>query len=104
MPIDVISINRRVVADAVSNKSAKLAMESAMDLAHRLNMETMVSGINDAEFYSMIESTDCDYATGGYFFEQLDEQGFIRVLEDTNRDAGKAADDKAEAGGEGEAT
>ena len=39
-----------------------------------------------------------------YLFEQLDYQGFIRVLEDTNRDAGKAADDKAEAGGEGKAT
>ena len=104
MPIDMIQINRKVLADAVSNKSAKIAMESAMDLAHHLNMKTMVGGINDAEYYSMIESTDCDYVTGAYLFEQLDDQGFIRVLEDTNRDAGKAADDKAEAGGEGKAT
>ena len=104
MPIDVISINRRVVADAVSNKSAKLAMESAMDLAHHLNMKTMVSGINDAEFYSMIESTDCDYATGGYFFEQLDEQGFIRVLADSNESGGDTAGNEPGTGGKGEAT
>lgn len=104
MPIDVIKINRRVVADAVSNKSAKVAMESAMELGHRLNMKTMVSGINDAEYYSMIESTACDYATGAYFFEQLDEQGFIRVLADTNEGAAEMTDGRAEANGKGEAT
>ncbi len=104
MPIDVISINRKVVADAVSNKSAKLAMESAMDLAHHLNMETMVSGINDAEYYSMIESTDCDYATGSYFFEQLDESGFIRALEANDENAGETNDEKSETDREGEAT
>ncbi len=104
MPIDVISINRRVVADAVSNKSAKLAMESAMDLAHCLDMRTMVSGINDAEYYSMIESVDCDYATGSYFFEQLDEQGFIRALAANDESIVETMDDKSETDREGEAT
>ncbi len=104
MPIDVISINRRVVADAVSNKSAKLAMESAMDLAHCLDMRTMVSGINDAEYYSMIERVDCDYATGSYFFEQLDEQGFIRALAANDESIVETMDDKSETDREGEAT
>jgi EAL domain-containing protein (putative c-di-GMP-specific phosphodiesterase class I) len=104
MPIDVISINRRVVADAVSNKSAKLAMESAIDLAHCLDMRTMVSGINDAEYYSMIESVDCDYATGSYFFEQLDEQGFIRALAANDESVVETMDDKSETDREGEAT
>ena len=104
MPIDVISINRRVVADAVSNKSAKLAMESAIDLAHCLDMRTMVSWINDAEYYSMIESVDCDYATGSYFFEQLDEQGFIRALAANDESIVETMDDKSETDREGEAT
>ncbi len=52
----------------------------------------------------MIESTDCDYATGGYFFEQLDEQGFIRVLADSNENSGETAGDKYESDGKGEAT
>jgi hypothetical protein len=64
----------------------------------------MVSGINDAEYYSMIESVDCDYATGSYFFEQLDEQGFIRALAANDESIVETMDDKSETDREGEAT
>ncbi|MCR5209616.1 MAG: EAL domain-containing protein [Lachnospiraceae bacterium] len=82
MPISMIKINKSVLRAAVVNEKAKVTMESTLELAHELDMKTVVSGVEDEKYYNMIPGMPCDFATGNYFFEQLDEEGFLRLLED----------------------
>ena len=67
---------------SMDNEKAKVTVGVTMDMAHDLALQTMVSGIDDKKYYEMIESLDVDYATGKYFFEQLDEEKFMKVLEE----------------------
>ena len=78
----MLKINRSVIRASMENKKAKLTVGSTMDLAHDLSMQTMVSGIDDEGHLEMLESLDVDYATGKYFYEQLDEEKFMKVLEE----------------------
>ena len=85
MPVKVIKINRSVVKAAMTNGKAGITMRSSLELAHDLGMDTMVSGIEDEEYYKMIKDADCDYATGNYFYEQLDAEGFIALVNGSER-------------------
>lgn len=82
LPIRALKINRSVMRASMDNEKAKVTVGATMDMAHDLALQTMVSGIDDKKYYEMIESLDVDYATGKYFYEQLDEETFMKVLED----------------------
>lgn len=82
LPIRALKINRSVMRASMDNEKAKVTVGATMDMAHDLALQTMVSGIDDKGYYEMIESLDVDYATGKYFYEQLDEETFMKVLED----------------------
>ena len=73
LPISMIKINKSVLRAAVRNEKARVTMESTLELAHELSMKTAVSGVEDERYYNLIPDMPCDYATGNYFFEQLDE-------------------------------
>ena len=89
LPISMIKINKSVLRAAVRNEKARVTMESTLELAHELSMKTAVSGVEDERYYNLIPDMPCDYATGNYFFEQLDEEGFRRLLEDREEAAHK---------------
>lgn len=82
LPIRTLKINRSVIRASMDNEKAKVTVGATIDMAHDLALQTMVSGIDDKKYYEMIESLDVDYATGKYFYEQLDEETFMKVLED----------------------
>jgi EAL domain-containing protein (putative c-di-GMP-specific phosphodiesterase class I) len=69
----------------MTNGKAGITMRSSLELAHDLGMDTMVSGIEDEGYYKMIKDADCDYATGNYFYEQLDAEGFIALVNGSER-------------------
>ena len=82
LPIRTLHINPTVMRASMDNEKAKVTVDATMDLAHDLSMQTMVSGIDEEREFKMLGSLDVDYATGKYFYEQLDEKTFLKVLED----------------------
>ena len=44
-------------------------------------MMTMVEGIDDAGYLNMISNMACDLAKGNYFYEQLVEEEFLKVIQ-----------------------
>ena len=80
MPFKVLKINQSVIKAAMDNEKAQTTMDCTLTMARELDMMTMVEGIDDVKYFNMIENMACDLAKGNYFYEQLVEDEFLRVI------------------------
>ena len=80
MPFSVLKINRGVIRAALKNSKARITMDSTLKMARELDMMTMVEGIDDESYFEMIRDMACDLAKGNFFYEQLVEDEFLRVI------------------------
>lgn len=80
MPFSVLKINQSVIKAAMGSEKARITMDCTLTMARELDMMTMVEGIDDKEYFDMIENMACDLAKGNYFYEQLVEEEFLQVI------------------------
>lgn len=80
LPFSVLKVNRAVMQATMSNEKARITMDSTLMMARDLSMMTMVEGIDEENQFALISDMACDLAKGKYFFDQIDEEEFIRVL------------------------
>ena len=80
MPFMVLKINQSVIKAALGNEKARVTMDCTLTMARELNLMTMVEGIDDEDYFEMIEDMACDLAKGNYFYEQLVEEEFLQVI------------------------
>jgi EAL domain-containing protein (putative c-di-GMP-specific phosphodiesterase class I) len=70
-------------------------MDSTLMMARDLSMMTMVEGIDEENQFTLISDMACDLAKGKYFFDQVDEDEFVRVLHMAAEKDRKEGDDNA---------
>lgn len=80
LPFSVLKVNKSVMQATMSNEKARITMDSTLVMARDLSMMTMVEGIDEEHQFEMISDMACDLAKGKYFFDQIDEDEFVRVL------------------------
>ena len=92
-PIKYIKIDSKVVRAMEENEKAKITIESTLDLAKELSMKTIMGGISTEEEFEMVSEFNCDYEIGSYFYVDLDEVTFMRLL---NENAMLPADEEVD--------
>ena len=71
-PIDVLKIDREFMSTMNANKDYAGIVHTIVVLAHNLNMEVIVEGVETRDQLSQLIALDCDHAQGFYFAEALD--------------------------------
>ncbi len=71
-PIDVLKIDREFVSTMGSTKDYAGVVQTVVVLAHNLNMEVIVEGVETRAQLSQLIALDCDHAQGFYFAKPLD--------------------------------
>jgi len=71
-PIDVLKIDREFMSTMNANKDYAGVVRTIVVLAHNLNMEVIVEGVETSDQVSKLVALDCDQAQGFYFAEALD--------------------------------
>ena len=89
LPFSVLKVNKSVMQATMSNEKARITMDSTLVMARDLSMMTMVEGIDEENQFEMISDMACDLAKGKYFFDQIDEAEFVRVLHMAAENGGK---------------
>ncbi len=79
-PIDVLKIDREFVSTMGSNKDYASVVQTVVVLAHNLNMEVIVEGVESREQLAQLVALDCDHAQGFYFAEPLDADDARELL------------------------
>lgn len=80
LPFTGISINGNVVRAAFESKKSRVVLKKTLELARKLDMLTILSGIIDPKYFDMLQYFQCDYALGSYFLENLDLNTFKETL------------------------
>ncbi len=70
-PIDVLKIDREFMSTMNANKNYAGVVHTVVVLAHNLNMEVIVEGVETRDQLAQLIALDCDKAQGFYFSEPL---------------------------------
>ena len=81
LPINKIWLHRSIVADGCVNKNASEVLDSTLDLAGNLGIETMIDGVADIGEFEMLASMNCTYVMGSYLHEKSDYAELIKAAE-----------------------
>jgi EAL domain-containing protein (putative c-di-GMP-specific phosphodiesterase class I)/AmiR/NasT family two-component response regulator len=67
IPFTELKIDRMFVSDATNDFSARAILESTIELAKKLQLQTVAEGVETNEDWKLVEELGCDYAQGYYF-------------------------------------
>ena len=81
MPIDKLKIDMKFVQNMLHAGSGYSILEFVIDLAHRLNLPTVVEGVEDQEQFDMVKQAGCDIIQGYYFSKPVEAADFERLLQ-----------------------
>lgn len=80
-PIDVLKIDREFMSTMNANKNYAGVVHTVVVLAHNLNMEVIVEGVETKDQLAQLIALDCDKAQGFYFSEPLPADQSRRLLQ-----------------------
>jgi len=80
LPVDEIKIDRSFVRDAIHNNSDAALVETIVNLASRLNLETTAEGVETKELYDYLKQLGCNTYQGYLFSKPLSWEDFQSFL------------------------
>lgn len=84
LPIDTLKIDKAFTRDLLIKKSHENLMESIIMMAHTLEMEVIVEGVEEAEQFKCLETIACDHVQGYYFSRPIDEAQLETTIKKMN--------------------
>lgn len=77
-PFDTLKIDRAFVSRMSHDESARMLVESIVDMAHRLNMDTIAEGIELEDELEMLGDMGCTAAQGFLLARPVSAGGMMR--------------------------
>lgn len=72
LPIDTLKIDQTFTRDLLVRKSHEQLMESMIVMAHTLNMNAIVEGVEELAQFDCLKAFGCDHVQGYYFSRPID--------------------------------
>jgi diguanylate cyclase (GGDEF)-like protein len=72
LPIDTLKIDQAFTRDLLIKKSHEQLMESIIIMAHTLNMDVIVEGVEESEQFACLKNQHCDHVQGYYFSRPIE--------------------------------
>ena len=66
LPVDYIKIDASLITNIAVDKNSKIMVETIVELAHKLNIETIAEYVSSKEILDIIKEIGIDYAQGFY--------------------------------------
>lgn len=77
VPAKILKIDRSFLNDNCQSEKGRITLESVFYFAHRLNMVTVVEGVETQEQLQFINTCDCDYIQGFLFSKPIPKDEFV---------------------------
>ncbi|MFP3342466.1 EAL domain-containing protein [Halomonas sp. SIMBA_159] len=79
-PVTALKIDRSFIHDAPAQPKDRAIMEGAILIGHRLGLEVVAEGVENAEQLSLLRDMHCDLVQGFFFFRPMPAQEIERLL------------------------
>jgi len=80
IPFTELKIDRAFVYGAVNDSGARAILESSLDIAKRLKMESVAEGAETREDWDLVEELGCDYVQGFYCARPMPNNELLQFL------------------------
>nr|WP_228517972.1 EAL domain-containing protein [Aliidiomarina indica] len=81
LPLDVIKIDRTFITDLQPNSPAYQVASAVIDLAHRLNKQVIVEGIETEAQVAFCREKDCDSIQGFFYYRPMPFADLLQLLD-----------------------
>jgi diguanylate cyclase (GGDEF)-like protein/PAS domain S-box-containing protein len=79
--IDYLKIDKSFINNFPRDSSDKALTEAIVDIAHRLGIEAIAEGVENAEQRDALAAIGCDYIQGHYYSKAVSREDFEELLE-----------------------
>ena len=79
-PATALKIDRSFIQDAPTQPKDRAILEGAILIGHRLGLEVVAEGVENAEQLSLLRDLHCDLIQGFFFFRPMPAQEIERLL------------------------
>lgn len=79
-PVTALKIDRSFIQDAPTQPKDRAIMEGAILIGHRLGLEVVAEGVENAEQLSLLRDMHCDLIQGFFFFRPMPAEEIDRLL------------------------
>ncbi len=76
LPVDVLKLDRGFITDSILSEKGKIVVQSILEMANKLQMETVAEGIETAEQALFLKKSGCQIAQGFLFGRPVDVEKF----------------------------
>jgi len=81
MPLNQLKIDKSFVRDAMQDKSARVIIETIIDMGRHLDLEVVAEGVETAEQFAFLRNTGCSRFQGYLFYRPAKPQHLFRSLQ-----------------------
>ena len=80
LPLDQLKIDKMFVDNLVHDERSRRVFKHVVNLAHDLNLEVVVEGVEDEEQVKLVNQSNVDFIQGYYFYKPLSADAFFDVI------------------------
>lgn len=80
LPLDQLKIDKMFVDNLVHDERSRSVFKHVVSLAHDLNLEVVVEGVEDEEQVKLVNQSNVDFIQGYYFYKPLPADEFFDVI------------------------
>lgn len=81
LPLDQLKIDKMFVDNLVQDERSRSVFKHVVSLAHDLNLEVVVEGVEDEEQVKLVNQSNVDFIQGYYFYKPLPADDFFDVIQ-----------------------
>lgn len=78
LPISIIKIDQSFILNLPTEDGSKYIVDAAINLAHKLGMQVVAEGVEDAESMQILRDMGCDFAQGYFISRPVPTHEFSR--------------------------
>ena len=79
-PVTALKIDRSFIHDAPTQPKDRAILEGAIFIGHRLGLEVVAEGVENAEQLSLLHEMHCDLIQGFFFYRPMPAKEIDRLL------------------------
>nr|MCR5416739.1 EAL domain-containing protein [Pseudobutyrivibrio sp.] len=80
VPAKVLKVDRSFLNDNCQTKKGRVALETIFYFAHRLQMKTVVEGVENYQQMLFLNTCECDYIQGFLFSKPVPQEKFLEMV------------------------
>ena len=89
-PVDALKIDRSLVREMQTDRSASDMIEMIITLAHKMKLRAIAEGIETLAQYERLRDLGCEFGQGYYFSQPLESKAALQFLLRTSAKSSKA--------------